>query len=138
MVGADFDSGAFGIVFQKNWQYAQIFDVNILSLAESGSLDNLRAQWFQTNACAQASVGSTSMSIESMAGLFVTFGIITIFAILLFLWNKRFILKDYLLIMMDSKDVLAKEKIFSIKSSRKNPVNHLTNPELSSSPIVYF
>jgi hypothetical protein len=73
-----------------------------------------------------------------MAGLFVTYGIITIFAILLFLWNKRFILKDYLLIMMDSKDVLAKEKIFSIKSSRKNPVNHLTNPELSSSPIVYF
>ncbi len=44
VVGADFDSSAYGIVFHKNWQYAEIFDVNILSLAESGSLDNLRAQ----------------------------------------------------------------------------------------------
>jgi ABC-type amino acid transport substrate-binding protein len=39
LVGTDFDKNAFGIVFPKNWIYQQLFDVNILSLRESGMLD---------------------------------------------------------------------------------------------------
>jgi ABC-type amino acid transport substrate-binding protein/ABC-type branched-subunit amino acid transport system substrate-binding protein len=95
LVGADFYKNAFGIVFQKNWLYQKDLDVNILLLRESGALDDLKRRWFQTNYCSRLSSTFTSMTIESMAGLFLTFGVISVLSILLFVWKKRFIIQNY-------------------------------------------
>jgi hypothetical protein len=95
LVGRGFDKSAFGIVFRKNWLYQEYLDVNIRLLRESGAFDDLRRKWFQTNSCSRSSIKSTSMTIESMAGLFLTFGVISILSILLFVWKKRFIIKNY-------------------------------------------
>jgi len=100
LIGTDFDKGAFGIVLQKTWLYQEYLDVNILALRESGALENLRRKWFQTNSCSRSSATLTAMTIESMAGLFLTFGIISLLSILLFVWKKRFIIKDYLLMLI--------------------------------------
>nr|4IO2_A Chain A, Glutamate receptor 1 [Adineta vaga]4IO2_B Chain B, Glutamate receptor 1 [Adineta vaga]4IO3_A Chain A, AvGluR1 ligand binding domain [Adineta vaga]4IO3_B Chain B, AvGluR1 ligand binding domain [Adineta vaga]4IO4_A Chain A, AvGluR1 ligand binding domain [Adineta vaga]4IO4_B Chain B, AvGluR1 ligand binding domain [Adineta vaga]4IO5_A Chain A, AvGluR1 ligand binding domain [Adineta vaga]4IO5_B Chain B, AvGluR1 ligand binding domain [Adineta vaga]4IO6_A Chain A, AvGluR1 ligand bindin len=51
LVGEDFDKSTFGIVTPKEWLYAKDLDVNILSLRETGILDNLKKKWFQTKAC---------------------------------------------------------------------------------------
>jgi ABC-type amino acid transport substrate-binding protein/ABC-type branched-subunit amino acid transport system substrate-binding protein len=110
LIGADFDKSAFGIAFQKNWLYQEVFNLNILSLRESGDLDELKRKWFQTNYCSHLSPIFTSMTIESMAGLFITFGTISIFAILLFIWKKRFIIIDYLLFLKHRKDILENKK----------------------------
>jgi hypothetical protein len=128
LVGTDFDENSFEIVFQKNWLYQQEFDVNILSLRESGVLDDLRNQWFQTNFCSQSSdSSSTAMTIESMAGLFLTFGIISILALLLILWQRRFIIRDSLVTF---RHLLTQRDL----STGKNPV------EVSSMtyPTVYL
>jgi ABC-type amino acid transport substrate-binding protein/ABC-type branched-subunit amino acid transport system substrate-binding protein len=108
LVGTDFGKSAFGIVLQKNWLYQEYLDVNILSLRESGALENLKRKWFQTNSCSRSSTTSTSMTIESMTGLFLTFGVISVLSILLFVWKKRFIIKNYLLILTHRKVVLEK------------------------------
>jgi ABC-type amino acid transport substrate-binding protein len=100
LVGTDFNKNAFGIVFPKDWMYHQVFDMHILSLRESGALDNLKSKWFETNNCLRSSKKSDSMAIESMAGLFLTFGVISFLSLLLFLWNKRFIIKEFLLILI--------------------------------------
>jgi ABC-type branched-subunit amino acid transport system substrate-binding protein/ABC-type amino acid transport substrate-binding protein len=103
LVGTDFDKNAFGIVFPKNWIYHQLFDVTILSLRESGILDELKRRWFQTNYCSRSSTTFNAMTIESMTGLFVTFGAISVLSLLLFLWIKRFTLKDVLLTQINRK-----------------------------------
>ncbi len=103
LVGTDFDKSAFGIVFQKDWIYHQLFDVNILSLRESGVLDDLRRKWFETNGCSHLSTKFNATTIESMAGLFLTFGVISLLSLLLFVWTKRFILKDFLLTLIHRK-----------------------------------
>ncbi|UJR16726.1 hypothetical protein I4U23_003626 [Adineta vaga] len=51
LVGEDFDKGVFGVVTPKQWLYAKDLDVNILSLREAGSLDNLKQKWFETKGC---------------------------------------------------------------------------------------
>ncbi|CAF0899854.1 unnamed protein product [Rotaria sordida] len=96
LVGTDFDKGAFGVVFPKQWIYGQEFDVSILSLRESGVLDDLKRKWFQTNSCPDLSVTSTSAAIETMSGLFLTFAMISILSLLLFAWKRRFIIRNYL------------------------------------------
>jgi ABC-type amino acid transport substrate-binding protein len=108
LIGADFDKTAFGIAFQKNWLYKEVFNLNILSLRESGDLDELKRKWFQTSYCSQASPTFTSMTIESMAGLFLTFAAISILVILLFIWKKRFIIIDYILFLKNRKDFQTK------------------------------
>ncbi|CAF4369197.1 unnamed protein product, partial [Rotaria sordida] len=96
LVGTDFDKGAFGVVFPKQWIYGQEFDVSILSLRESGVLDDLKRKWFQTSSCPDLSVTSTSAAIETMSGLFLTFAMISILSLLLFAWKRRFIIRNYL------------------------------------------
>ncbi|CAF3607435.1 unnamed protein product [Adineta steineri] len=88
LVGTGFDPSAFGIVFQKNWVYEQVLDVNILSLRESGTINNLKSKWFQSNTCSQSSDTSSGSSIEVMGGLFVTFAVMCGLSIILFIWLK--------------------------------------------------
>ena len=118
LVGVDFDRSSFGIAYQKKWQYAQQLDINILSLRESGALDDLTTKWFLTDRCAGSAQAPPAMSIKSMAGLFLTSGIISILAVLLFLWINRFILRNYLLIVRRSWKLLTKDRTFPIKWSR--------------------
>ncbi|CAF4181295.1 unnamed protein product, partial [Adineta steineri] len=88
LVGTGFDPSAFGIVFQKNWVYEQVLDVNILSLRESGTINNLKSKWFQSNTCSQSSDTSTGSSIEVMGGLFVTFAVMCGLSLIFFIWLK--------------------------------------------------
>ncbi|CAF4296832.1 unnamed protein product [Rotaria sp. Silwood2] len=121
LVGADFDKSIFGIVFRKNWLYEQDLDVNILSLRESGVLDELKMKWFQTNNCPDSSNASTvtSMSIEAMAGLFVTFAVISILSLLLFAWTRRLLIKDILFKLMHRKVPLVKQNVSNRRNSSK-------------------
>ncbi|CAF1381720.1 unnamed protein product [Adineta steineri] len=105
LVGADFDKSSFGIVIPKDWLYTQDLDVTILSLTESGVLDDLKLKWFQTKSCPVSSDTSTAMDIESMAGLFMTFAVISAVTLLSVIWKKRFILKDYLFTLIFRKTV---------------------------------
>ncbi|CAF0934641.1 unnamed protein product [Adineta ricciae] len=90
LVGKDFNTNAFGIVFQKNWQYKNIFDKAVLLLRESGDIDELKRKWFKTTVCSETvQTTSQAMTIESMAGLFVTFIIISLLAIIVCLWKHR-------------------------------------------------
>lgn len=108
LVGKDFDKNAFGIVFPKDWLYQQDFDVNILSLRESGVLDDLKREWFQTNVCSRSSLTFNAMTIQSMAGLFLTFALISFLSIFLFLWIKRSFIKDYLCLFLHQKNFTTK------------------------------
>ncbi|UJR27771.1 hypothetical protein I4U23_009043 [Adineta vaga] len=103
LLGADFAISTFGIVIPKQWVYAQILDVNILALREDGSLDSLRAKWFQAKTCPEPSNEPTAMGIESLIGLFLTFAVISILSIILFLYQKRFMLKDYMISLCRKK-----------------------------------
>ncbi|CAF1037353.1 unnamed protein product [Rotaria sp. Silwood1] len=89
LVGTDFDRSIFGIAMPKQWLYEEALDFNILSLRESGELDNLRIKWFQGSACSDSPDVSTSMSIESTSGLFIIFIILLILSLLLYIWEKR-------------------------------------------------
>ncbi|CAF1118793.1 unnamed protein product [Adineta steineri] len=103
LVGTTFDQSSFGIVFQKNWLYDQDFDIAILSLRESGTFDTLQKKWFQTNGCSESSDIGTAMSIDSMAGLFMTFAVISAIAVLYFMWRKRTAIKDCFLALIHRK-----------------------------------
>ena len=94
LVGQSFDTGIFGIAIPKQWLYALDLDVNILALRESGDLDKLNLKWFQTKNCPDSYGTSTALEIESMSGLFLTFGAISILSLLLFAWNKRLRIKN--------------------------------------------
>ncbi|CAF3075939.1 unnamed protein product [Rotaria sp. Silwood2] len=96
LVGADFDESSLGIVTPKHWLYEQDLDVNILSLRESGILDDLKRKWFQISSCSGTSDLPTGMAMETMSGLFLTFAVIIVLSLLLFLWTKRFTMTDYL------------------------------------------
>ena len=95
IVGADFDKVAFGIVMPKQWMHIADVDVAILSLRESGALDVLRKKWFSSRICPDTYEIPSALGIESLAGLFLTFGVISILAILLFIWKNRDSIKDY-------------------------------------------
>jgi hypothetical protein len=78
------------------------------------------------------------MKIESMAGLFLTFIIISIVAVLLYAWQKRFIIKKYLVILIHLKKLLAKQNIFKRKKSDEISSENPSTSKLSSSPIMYL
>ncbi|CAF4078580.1 unnamed protein product [Adineta steineri] len=120
-MGKDFGQSAFGIVFQKKWQYEQILNIQILALRESGELDNLKRKWFQTTSCAQIYDTSQAMTIQSMAGLFLTFAIITLLAILLFLWKKRFLIRKCVFNTKHNSNILARRSILICKPASKYP-----------------
>ncbi|CAF3910688.1 unnamed protein product [Adineta steineri] len=103
LVGSDFNPSSYGIVFQKNWLYDQDFDIAILTLRENGTFDALQKQWFQSNICSHSSDTSTGMSIDSMAGLFMTFAVISAIAILYYMWRKRTAIKDCFLALIHRK-----------------------------------
>lgn len=90
LVGTAFDEGAFGIVMQKQWIYSQDLDVSILSLEESGILSSLRQKWFQSKICSDSTDESTAMTIQSLAGLFLTFATISFLAVCIFFSRKCF------------------------------------------------
>lgn len=96
LIGGDFDKSAFGIVIPKDWIYAQDLDVNILALRETGRLDTLRIKWFQAKTCQGDYNGPTAMGIESLGGLFLLFGVISILSMLLFLWKNRYIINKFI------------------------------------------
>ncbi|CAF1503731.1 unnamed protein product, partial [Rotaria sordida] len=79
-VEKDFAPSSYGIAYPKQWLYGKDLDVIILSLRESGVLDDLKEKWFDKNVCQHSSSSyvSTSIKLEEMSGLFVTFGLISI------------------------------------------------------------
>ena len=96
LVGPSFDASTFGIVFPKNWPYIHEFDVNILALRESGQLDKLRKRWFESNLCEGSMETPNAMDVASMAGLFLTVGILICVALSTFVWTRRMSIKQYL------------------------------------------
>ena len=97
LIGSDFNPSAYGVVMRKQWLYSQEIDISILWLRESGALDDLKKKWFSAKTCADSSAmdTSTSIKIEAVGGLFLTFGVISILAVILFLWLKRHSMKDH-------------------------------------------
>jgi hypothetical protein len=82
----------------------------------------------------------TSYKIESLAGLFVIFAIISILSLLLFAWLKRFIIKDYLCKLAHEKHLLAQQNI----SDERLPKENFNEPSqtyqigLDSPLVVHF
>lgn len=89
LVGADFHKSTFGIVTPKHWQYGQELDVNIISLRETGVLDELRKKRFQSRTCPGEEATSTAMQIESLAGLFLIFVMISLLSVGFWIWTFR-------------------------------------------------
>jgi hypothetical protein len=108
-------------LLKKNWQYEKDLDVNVLALRESGALDTLKSEWFQASLCSTQTDLSTPMSIESMAGLFLTFGVICALSVLLFIWFRRFIIKDFVLTLIHGKKLTTTQNVSSAKDSFENP-----------------
>lgn len=129
-LGADFERSAYGIVFPKNWLYQQELDVAILSVRESGTFDALKMKWMQANVCARSTVVSTAMSLESMTGLFMTFGAISTLALLWFLWRHRLIIKDRLMALFHRR----KSMPITDDALSKHSERH----ELSTYSSLYF
>ncbi|CAF3883304.1 unnamed protein product [Rotaria sp. Silwood1] len=71
IVGNYFDTTAFAIVTPKQWLYAQDLDVGILSLKESGKIDNIRQKWFQAQHCPDSTATTTTttaIEIKAISG----------------------------------------------------------------------
>ena len=117
LVGPGFDTSTYGIVFPKNWPYAQDFDVNLLALRESGDLHNLRKRWFEANHCDDVVETPNAMSIESMAGLFLTVGVIVAIALLSLLWTRRMAIKNYLQRMKGEQYIVSHDSAAVTKHS---------------------
>ena len=98
MVGPSFDVGTYGIVYPKRWLYAEDFDVNVLALRESGELDRIRRRWFEVKTCEEIVEAPNVMGVESMAGLFLTVGVIAVIALLAMAWRRRVGIKNGLLL----------------------------------------
>ena len=109
-VGSSFGDNVFGIVMPKDWSYQQELDVNILSLRESGKLDALRRKWFLTGKCDSIGETSSALQLESMAGLFLIFGIITALSILPIIYKKCFTIKKYFYTLKNRVHAVAQAK----------------------------
>jgi hypothetical protein len=76
LVGVGFAKSSFGIAMKKNWEYNADFDMNILSLRESGLIENLEKKWCLERIC-NSNVDhkweSDGIPLSSMIGLFLTF-----------------------------------------------------------------
>ena len=89
LVGEGFDKSTFGIVTPKGWLYPKDLDVAVLALQETGALDRLKRKWFHSSTCAKTEEASTALGLESLSGLFLTFGIICVLALVVHAWKKR-------------------------------------------------
>lgn len=111
LIGENFYPTGVGIIMSKQWLYKQDFDVQILSLKESGKLDNLRAKWFQPSMCSETATTTTEMKATALGGLFLTFAVMTSLSLLLFLWNKRWVIKNDLTKLHGNEIIMKYEKI---------------------------
>jgi ABC-type amino acid transport substrate-binding protein len=132
LVGAPFDSGAYGIVIPKQWIYGEELDVNILSLQELGIFDDLKRKWFPTNNCPATDSASISMGIDTLSGLLLIFAVISILSWFLFAWQKRFAIKDYLTDRGYLKTSLAKNA-----ASTRNRLKKQLKPLNSTQVTLY-
>ncbi|UJR16836.1 hypothetical protein I4U23_003735 [Adineta vaga] len=118
LIGKDFNTNAFGIAFQKTWQYKEILDRTILLLRESGQLDDLKRKWFKTTICSESvQITSQAMTLESMAGLFVTFAVISFIALIVFLWKKRYHIQYFLSNLKHTKTLFIKRDVVKTNQS---------------------
>jgi hypothetical protein len=78
------------------------------------------------------------MSVESMAGLYLTFGIICILSILLFIWQKRFIMKNNLLTLVRGKNLLEGKKVSSVTYSIENSSEHSSVSQRDVHTIIHL
>jgi ABC-type branched-subunit amino acid transport system substrate-binding protein/ABC-type amino acid transport substrate-binding protein len=129
LVGAPFDSGAFGIVIPKQWIYGEELDVNILSLKELGVFDDLKRKWFPTNNCPATASTSISMGVDTLSGLLLIFAVISVLSWFLFAWQKRFVIKDHLIARGDLKTSLPKKRA-STRNRWKKQFKPLDNSEV--------
>ncbi|CAF0737688.1 unnamed protein product [Rotaria sordida] len=133
LTGDDFDKGDYGIVTPKEWLYSKDLDVNILLLRESGQLDALRQKWFQKRNCPSLDETSIAMQIDSMGGLFLIFTLISFLSLLLFIWSKRFIIKNNLF------NLLRRKKFILTKKKKKKMIKHSRRKSIiPSSTVVQF
>ncbi|CAF3993101.1 unnamed protein product, partial [Rotaria sordida] len=88
-VGVSFAESSYAIVTPKEWLYTPDLDVSILSLRESGKIDDLKQKWLQARTCPDSTLTSTSLDIKALSGLFAIFVVITALSLLLFLWTER-------------------------------------------------
>jgi polar amino acid transport system substrate-binding protein len=95
LVGPEFNARRFGIVAPKNWLYLEDFDMNVLALRELGHPNTLKKRRFESNVCQDAEDTPNAMSVESMAGLFLTVGVIVVVALLVLVWTKSRAIKSY-------------------------------------------
>ncbi|CAF2643027.1 unnamed protein product [Rotaria sp. Silwood2] len=137
LIGDGFDTGVFGIVTPKQWLYAQDLDVNILSLRESGDLDNLRQKWFQIQNCPDSTTTSTAIGIEAVGGLFITFSVIRFLLLLLFIWVKRYNIKNYLSTLICRKESSIKGK-YSMKTNSKETCKNAQNHQMALADFQIF
>ena len=142
LVGADFEPSAYGIVMRKGWIYAESFDVNILGLRESNDLDALKIKWFNGGGCSASSSsgGTPPFSVETLAGLFLTFGVISVLSLLLYAWFNRPTIKDYLQKLAQQKGWYAQKSAATEACSNPNPYeqSQIHPTEKVSSPVVRF
>jgi hypothetical protein len=130
LVGAPFDLSAFGIVIPKEWIYGEELDVNILSLKELGVIDDLKIKWFPTNDCPDTDSTSISMGIDTLSGLLLIFAVISILSWFLFAWQKRFVIKNYLIDRGYLKTSLTKKRA-STRNRRKKHFKPLDNTQVT-------
>jgi ABC-type amino acid transport substrate-binding protein/ABC-type branched-subunit amino acid transport system substrate-binding protein len=119
LAGSDFDKSSFGIVIPKQWVYAQDLDVNILSLRESGALDDMKRRWFQASTCATAVDKSTGIELDAMSGLFLTFAIICVLSLIPYVYDQRHIIKNRLLRLARRKTLPVQPIIHVPRRSRQ-------------------
>ncbi|CAF4417195.1 unnamed protein product [Rotaria sp. Silwood2] len=137
IVGESFAASEFAIVTPKQWIYAQDLDVGILSIRESGQLDDLRQKWFQAKNCPYDTTQSTAITVEAVGGLFATFAVITFIAVLLYLWTKRRNIKNYLSKFIHKKESLTNAKYSKKRSSNENS-EHVQKDQVVLRDISYF
>ena len=106
LIGPSFAPSSYGIVMPKNWLYGQALDIAVLSIRESGKLDNLKRRWYASKVCADslATEISDSIQIEAVAGLFLTFLVISILALILFAWLRRRAISNCLKSLLSRKN----------------------------------